>query len=626
MRRALRRALFASALFVMGALLLVVAAPAGAAQGSLPPGDGTLRGRILRDPGGEPAAGVDVVLYTAGADGSVGLAGVVSDAEGRFAFEAIASDPTRVYLVGARSGEVPLGERTRFAPGTHELEVELRMAEPSADSGAVRVDSVFLRIDRGCERLRVNEAHAVSNPTAQVIYVPEDQRAGSVPVLEALLPAGAADFSTPFGDTGLGYELEGQRLRFWGPVYPGGQDIEFGYSLPGVQKSGAGVQKSDARKGDESETLSFERGFPAGSGRVLLLSDAAGPEIRGARLSPAEGREVEGRPYRAVAADAVEPGGGLAFEVELPAPGPPAVVLERSELWLELDDAALSVDENHMLRIEAEGPLRPASDLPLLCLPIPAGAEALRFSNDTLRMGVEQDASGALAFRGPLPEGESVISLRYRLPVGNADGGTRFARRFPAELELLSIFVADTGVLAETSRLHRQRSVRRGERNYLHLEGFQIGRDEEVVLDLSRLASPRALPRMVSIGFALLFGAAALAYLIAPLGGRRSEAASAQTAGSELAAEREAVYASIRDLEEDFDTGKLTPEDHADLRAELRARAVQLLQRERALEAKAPQETVRPASAGFCSGCGERLAVEARFCSHCGEKVVGAAG
>ena len=194
-------------------------------------------------------------------------------------------------------------------------------------------------------------------------------------------------------------------------------------------------------------------------------------------------------------------------------------------------------------------------------------------------MGLHAEASGVLAIRGPLPPGDSTLALGYRLPV---EGNTlRFERHFPRPLPLLSVVVADTGVLAKTTRLHRLRSIRTEDRTYLQLEGFEIEPEERVVIDLKQLPAPRPLSPLASAGFAALAAAGAIAFLIAPLRGGRQPEDGAETRAARLAAEREGVYASIRDLDEDFETGKLSEQDHTALRAELRAQAVRLLQRER---------------------------------------------
>jgi hypothetical protein len=100
-----------------------------------------------------------------------------------------------------------------------------------------------------------------------------------------------------------------------------------------------------------------------------------------------------------------------------------------------------------------------------------------------------------------------------------------------------------------------------------------------------------------------------------------------------LAAEREAVYSAIRDLDDDFDTGKLTPEDHAALRGGLVARAVQLLEAEReAADERRPRPgpsealSVAPRAARACASCGAEPPQAARFCPQCGAKLAGDAG
>jgi hypothetical protein len=189
----------------------------------------------------------------------------------------------------------------------------------------------------------------------------------------------------------------------------------------------------------------------------------------------------------------------------------------------------------------------------------------------------------------------------------------RFERRFPRALPLLSVVIADTGILAETTRLHRLRSILSEDRNYLQLEGFEIEPQERVVIDLRQLPAPRTLSALASTGFAALAAAGVIAFLIAPLrGGHQQQEETGETRAGRLAAEREVVYASIRDLDEDFETGKLTEQDHAALRGELRAQAVRLLQAER---------EAAPAAASGCASCGAELPQDARFCPGCGVRL-----
>ena len=51
-------------------------------------------------------------------------------------------------------------------------------------------------------------------------------------VLPRELPAGATEFSMPLGLVPEGVERSGRDFRFWGPLYPGEQEISFRYEVP----------------------------------------------------------------------------------------------------------------------------------------------------------------------------------------------------------------------------------------------------------------------------------------------------------------------------------------------------------------------------------------------------------
>src|SRR5207247_2156273 len=104
---------------------------------------------------------------------------------------------------------------------------------------------------------RVIETHALRNPGARVVFVPEARRAGRTPLLELTLPAGASPISVPFGSQGL--EQVGDRVAFWGPLQPGVHEIELAYSVPAASAA----------------ELAF--GLPRGVGRVEILTGERGP-------------------------------------------------------------------------------------------------------------------------------------------------------------------------------------------------------------------------------------------------------------------------------------------------------------------------------------------------------------
>ena len=143
---------------------------------------------------------------------------------------------------------------------------------------------------------------------------------------------------------------------------------------------------------------------------------------------------------------------------------------------------------------------------------------------------------------------------------------------------------------------------------------------ESVPLALSRLAPQAPLPRLARAGFAVLLAGFAMAFLIAPLRSRGSEPALPSPQARGLAAERESVLAALRDLEEDFATGKLEDADHAQMRSELRTRAAALLSAERS--ARTPAAAPPPPAPASCPSCAAPAAPGARFCSSCGARLV----
>ncbi len=585
------------------ALPLLLAGPTGAQEAApharvpgvpdVPPGPGTLRGRVVHASRPEAAAGLPVVLYALPPEGQPGLRGGVTDARGGFAFESVSNDPATPYLVGVSFADIPFGTRIHFPEGALEQSVVVEISDPSDDVSAVERREVRLRLERSCGGLRVVESHALGNPTGGVISVAAAAREAGEPVLEAVLPPGATGVGVAPGKPPV--ETEAGRVRYWGPLYPGSQSLEFSYGLPA-----------------EEGRVALALEFPGGAERVVVATHADGPAVRGEGLRPGPDLDEEGGSWHTAVAQDVAPGGRLSLSVALPAPAPAAAGLElvRAQMWLELDEAALQVNEQYALDNPATQPLRSASDAPLLCLPLPDGAQQLRFSSASLAMGLEPDPSGALAVRGPLPPGSSTLALGYLLP-HNGDS-LSLARRFPLAFPWLSVYLADTGIVADSPRLHRRRPVLAEDRTYLHFEAFQIGADESVELSLSPLPAQRRTSRLAVAVFLALAAAGSLWVLTPPLWRSRSPVPEPET--SDAAFERESIYAAIRDLDHDFETGKLSEEDYESFRRELRGRAVALLRAER-LAAAPPEPTD---AARRCPACGAEPDAEARFCSRCG--------
>jgi hypothetical protein len=592
-----------------GIACLAASANAQTAPGGVPDvpaGEGTLRGRIEHATRPEAAAGLPVVLYALPAAGSPGLRETRADAEGAFVFANVSNDPSTLYLVGVRAGEVPFGARAQFAPGEREHRLVLAISDPTAEAAGVRVESALLELSSGCRSLLVRESHRLHNPTSKVVFVPEPERAGREALFRSTLPEAATDFEGHAGMFGGGLALEGRELAFWGPLYPGTQTLDFAWSLPA--------------DGGRAELV---RVLDSGAGRLSVRSPAGAPPPRGSGLGRGRTVHEQARAWREQSAGALAPGGRIELAIELSvAEASAALGMGEARYWLELDDAALEVDAQIQLEVAQATPLVSATGAPLLCLPLPPGAEGLRFGSETLALGLAPGGAGEIAVQGPLPPGPSHLVLRYHLPV--RDGAAALPLRFPLRLPQLSVFVTDTGVRADATRLHRRRPFRSEDRSYMHLEAFQIEAGEPVDLSLARLAPHRPLPAAARGGFAVLLAALAAGFLIAPLRTASPEPAPVSPRAALAAAERESVLAALRDLEEDFATGKLDAADHAQMHAELRARAVALLAAERdALTAPPPPAAPAPPR---CPSCAAETGPGARFCASCGVRLAAASG
>ncbi len=569
---------------------------AGRAAPDVPSGSAAVVGRLVHERRLEAVSGIHVLLYALSADGSAGLREARTDAQGRFRFDAVSNSPDVVYLVGARLGDVPFGTRFTFAKGEREHWVQLALSDPTSDASRAAAGDLEIRVERGCTHLRVSHEHAIANRGKRVLFIPETQRASATAIFEVELPAEADGFEAIAGKEGI--TRDGRRVRFWGPLYPGVQSVEFGYGLP-------------------LATSAFAIGFPSGAPPLAVLAPKGVLTVSSDALRGAQERKIEDQRYAALRGAPIAAGGSLALAVASAAQELSPLRTPRAELWLELDDAALEVDQRIEVVVDGDEVLSsPAT--PLLCVPLPASTAELRFSSETLAAGLRRDPSGDLAIHGPLPRGSTQLAISYRLPATSAGGA--LAKSFDRALPLLSVLVADNGVIAETTRLHRRKSARVGDRNYLHLEAFAVAPGEQVELGLRRTAPVAARGRAAPAGFALLAGLAAFGFLLGPLRHRAADPRAGAEPEIETASlERTAIVSSLEALDEDLETGKLSAEDHAAMRASLRARLAALL--------LAPPRAAAPAAAAekpaprFCTGCGAAARPTDAFCSQCGSNL-----
>jgi hypothetical protein len=606
------------ALFLLVALALPPAAatPAGAQpEPGVPSGSATIRGRVVHAEGGA-TAGVEVLLYALPANAPPGVRRGTSAADGSFVFEGVDHDPATTYLVGARYEDVSYpGARIQFGAGERDREVEVRIHETTEETKSAVFRELRMRLDWTGARLEVTEDLTVENAAARTVFVSEPRRAGRKPALDIGLPAAAKNVTGPLNLLPEGVVVDGGRLRWFGPVYPGGAELGYHYEVPAP----AGAVR-------------LERALPATPIRVTVLAPLGGPALEAPGLAAGDQTVVLGRGYRTYTG---ELSGQLAISLAVPAARHDASAVSVAEVRIlgELDAAAFLGREEHVLQVTGEGPVVAEGAAPLVAIPLPKEATDLRFGapESTTQLVPLPDGSG-VGVLGPLAPGETVLEVRYRLP---ADGGPfTLARRFAAKVPLLSVYLADTGDLRiESDRLHRRRAAKTPDRTYLHLEAFELAPGEEASFTVTTRPLQRQIPRAATIGLVALLTGAAAFLLAAPL--RRAQASEEPAPEArESAAEREteAIGAALEDLEHDFETGKLDAADHDQLRADLTA----ALARGRAEVARAAAEaTVQPADAApsaagddlpapaarVCTACSREVGRDARFCAHCGAKL-----
>jgi len=587
----------------------------------LPKGDGLLRGQVVHPSGPGEAANLPIALYALQPDGSPGIGQTQTDAEGRFRFEDISSAAGVIYLLGTRYAEVPFGHRFAFEDGQREVDVVIELDELTTDAAEIAVVRSVIALDWVGSQLLVQESHHLLNTGEQVVFVPEAQRSGHMPALRAQLPPDHSEFNDGQNGLGGGLVRDGDALSYWGPVYPGPQEVRYRYLLSAEDTLAAG----DAAKSG----LSWTARFPSGTGSVQVLTAQNGPGLTAAGLvARDEPVQIDASSYQAWEGGALPAGGSLDLAISLPesSTDTSALRIARADFWIDHDDAAMRVTADYQLHVDGDTNIVAPEGEALVHLPMPEGAEFLGLSGAAAALGVAPAAGGGLEIRGPLPPGTSAFGYKYRAPA-DAAGISHLDLHFGRPVDLLNLLVADNGVIVESERLHRRRPFRQGTRTYLHNEAYQVSPAEHVAIQLRPLDRD-AMPQAVAIAGGLVLAALSALFLIAPLRETRDAGQVPAPPPSTLGWERENIYESIRDLQHDFDTGKIEAADYERMKSELRADAVALLRQQRAKEEAEADVSAEPApapggatagKAAFCTQCGERLQADWRFCAGCGQ-------
>lgn len=305
----------------------------------------------------------------------------------------------------------------------------------------------------------------------------------------------------------------------------------------------------------------------------------------------------------------------VAIEVHEPTADASGVRLSAIRIFLEQEPGVYRVDQ--IVELENEGDrvvmLGPDAE-PALRIALPAGHGELRTMTGHTPAGFEL-ADGELQLRGPVHPGRREVVFSYELPSPDGVLATRLA--FPEETPTLELYVADELLAIEAGPLHPARSSRDSDGVvYQRYLGFDLAAGSAIDLRIGPLPRPSSNRYPTALAAALL-GAGLLYFVAQPLT-RRSAPPDDAVEDAE-ATEKDALVAALRDLEHDFETGKLSAADRDRLREELRADALRALARLRLL--KAPEREPEREIETACTGCGGAVDREARFCSHCGARL-----
>jgi hypothetical protein len=219
---------------------------------------------------------------------------------------------------------------------------------------------------------------------------------------------------------------------------------------------------------------------------------------------------------------------------------------------------------------------------------------------------------GAVELRGPFLPGEQELTLDYE--IGEAGDALTAALVLPDPVESFELRVRDFGVAVDAGALHPARPVKDGDEVWMRWIGFDLPAGASLPLALEPLPPRRPLPRTAQALVVAFLAGALFLFVARPLSTARTRVGRdlpPEAAGEDP--EREALFAALRDLEHDYETGKLSAEDRERMRAALRDEAVRELAARRGSE-----PAVAPAEPQVCE-CGRRTAPGDRFCAACGK-------
>jgi len=255
-------------------------------------------------------------------------------------------------------------------------------------------------------------------------------------------------------------------------------------------------------------------------------------------------------------------------------------------------------------------------------LPKHEGVEAIQATANQLspaRLEVEGDRA---RYRGPVFPGIQTLEVVYEVDAGGPDLASQL--EFLTQTPQFVLMVPDRRQAVYAQGLYpSMQSGQREPAGYQYFRGYDIAPGTRVDLRIEAIPEPAAsaVVAAATIGL-LLFGLCVFVGM--PIANDLRGTAPSSAPDKPLSAS-DLLVASLRDLEHDYEMGKISEADRDQLRRELQREAVIEMARQREAEAKSLSPAKLKAAGtevgAFCPSCGGATSHDDRFCRSCGTKL-----
>ena len=383
-------------------------------------------------------------------------------------------------------------------------------------------------------------------------------------------------------------------------VHRSGDEVgELDVQLLGIKPEGETLARQ-GRTGAHGRMRFAELPVPAA---YLVMAQYRGVSFHGEGVRFADGEDLESQ--------------SVEIEVHEPSRDPAPIGLDSVRLFVEQEAGAYRFDQ--IVELHNAGPsviaLDPEAPAPIRIALAPGHGE-LRTRTGTVPFGFEL-VDGFLELVGPVFPGPRELIFSYDVPTdgANLEVELLFSDRTPT----FELYVRDELVAIEAGDLHPARPSRDPQGNsYQRFVGFDLAPQTRVPVRVRPL-TPQTDRPYATAAVAALLGAGLLLFVGWPV--TREAGSAAEPEESSATGEKEALYAALRDLEHDFETGKLSEADRERLRAELRSDTLAALARAPSEPGDGGAGRQDEPGTGSCVKCGHARGEGDVFCSRCGARL-----